>query len=312
MPLLSIQNLNTVFYSKKGEVKACSNINLDLEQGEIVGLIGETGCGKSVLGMSVLNLLPNNARISGKIIYKDLDLLNLPSNKMRQIRGKEISLLPQSPATSLNPVVKIGSQILEGFQLHRGMKKDIAINSSIKILNLLGLKNSEKNFKYYPHQLSGGMKQRILAAISITGNPSLLIADEPTKGLDALMKAQVVDLLHKLTKETGTSLLLITHDLKVASSLCDEIAVMYSGEIVERGSAEKVLNNPYHPYTQGLLKSMPEKGLHPIKGYSPSLLEKLPGCRFYSRCPLRNNKCNNSEVPYKEIDGTYVRCFGFD
>lgn len=311
MTLLSIRNLNTVFHSQEGEIKACNNISLDIDQGKTVGLIGETGCGKSVLGMSILRLLPCNSTVTGQIIYKNQEILNLSIKQLRKIRGKEIGLLPQSPSTSLNPVLKIGEQIIEGFRLHRGMKKDAAKNKGIEILEFLGLSESEKKINVYPHQLSGGMKQRVLAALSITGQPSLLIADEPTKGLDAVIRAQVIMLLRQLTKEIGASLLLITHDLKVAESLCDDIAVMYSGEIVEKGTAEQVLKKPLHPYTQGLLASLPEKGLNPIPGYSPSLLKQLPGCRFYSRCHLRKRDCNHQFIPITESNGYYVRCLNF-
>lgn len=311
MALLSIQDLNIVFHSREGGIKACNNINLDIAQGQTVGLIGETGCGKSVLGMSVLRLLPQNADISGKILFKGMDLLSLPERKMREIRGVEIGLLPQSPSTSLNPTMKIGRQIREGLQLHMGMKKDAANSKCIEVLDSLGIKNPSRTVQRYPYYLSGGMKQRVLAAISITGNPALLIADEPTKGLDAVNRAQVIELLSWLTKETGASLLLITHDLKVAASLCDEIAVMYSGQIMEKGAAELVLKNPFHPYTKGLLESLPEMGLHPIPGSCPSLREKFIGCRFYPRCPFREDDCCLSFVPLKKSEDAYVRCLHF-
>lgn len=312
MALLSIKNMDTVFSTKYGGIRACNSINLDIDQGQTVGLIGETGCGKSVLGMSVLRLLPANATISGEVLYKDIDLLSLSDKKMQEIRGKEIGLLPQSPSTSLNPTMKIGKQIREGLQFHRGIKKDIANNKSIEMLDSLGMADSEKVVREYSHQLSGGMKQRALAAMSITGHPSLLIADEPTKGLDAINRAQIIELLSKLTKETGAALLLITHDLKVAASLCDEIVVMYSGQIVEKGATKSVLDRPFHPYTKGLLGSLPEMGLHPIPGCCPSLGEQLPGCRFYQRCQFRKDECNFMPVPLIKTDEAYVRCLHFD
>lgn len=312
MSLLSIKNLNTVFHSRKGDIIACNNISLDIPQGKTVGLIGETGSGKSVLGMSVLRLLPNNASISGEIIYKDIDILKLSSRKLHEIRGKEIGLLPQSPSTSLNPTLKIGKQIREGLQFHTGIKKNNANNKGIEILSSLGLRNPEKIFKVYSHHLSGGMKQRVLAAMCIMVQPSLLIADEPTKGLDAVNRAQIIELLNQLTKETGASLLLITHDLKVASCLCDEIAVMYSGQIVEKGSANQVLNQPSHPYTKGLLASLPEMGLYQIPGHCPSLREQISGCRFYSRCEFRKDDCNLCPIPICKYNESYVRCLHFD
>lgn len=308
MALLSIRGLTTVFNCQEGKIKACNNVDLDLEPGHILGLIGETGCGKSVLGMSILRLLPSNAVSSGQIIYKNQDLLSLSPKEMRQIRGSEIGLLPQSPSTSLNPVLQIGEQLTEGLRLHRGMKKEKARVTALSMLRSLGLRGFNNRYYEYPHQLSGGMKQRVLAALSITGKPSLLIADEPTKGLDAVVRDQVVDLLRQLTRETNASLLLITHDLKVAASLCDQIAVMYSGEIVEKGPAGQVLTCPSHPYTQGLLASLPENGLHPIPGFSPSLLEDIQGCRFYSRCLYKQDNCKRQPVTNKEVNGTNVRC----
>ncbi len=312
MALLSIRNLTTVFNCQEGMVKACNNVSLDINQGQTLGLIGETGCGKSVLGLSILKLLPVNAVSSGQIIYNNQDLLALSVKEMCQVRGSEIGFLPQSPATALNPVLRIGEQLTEGLQLHQGMVKEKARVIAMDMLKSLGLKDCDKRAADYPHQLSGGMKQRVVAAMSITGQPSLLIADEPTKGLDAVNRAQVIDLLRQLTIKTKASLLLITHDLKVAVALCDEIAVMYSGEIVEKGSADQVLNNPLHPYTQGLVASLPERGLFPIPGYSPSLLDDIPGCRFYSRCPIRNENCKHQPVINREVNGVHVRCLYVD
>jgi peptide/nickel transport system ATP-binding protein len=312
MALLSIRNLTTIFNCEEGQLKACSNVSLDINPGQTLGIIGETGCGKSVLGMSVLRLLPANAVINGQIMYKNQDLLTLPDKEMCKVRGSEIGFLPQSPSTSLNPVLSIGEQLTEGLQLHRGMIKEKARIIALDILRSLGLKDSARTSAEYPHQLSGGMKQRVLAAISISGQPSLLIADEPTKGLDAVNRIQVVDLLRQLSRKTRASLLLITHDLKVAAALCDEIAVMYSGEIVEKGPAEQVLNNPLHPYTQGLVASLPERGLYPIPGHSPGLLDDSPGCRFYSRCPIGNEKCKCQPIINREVDGVHVRCLYID
>ncbi len=308
MALLNIRNLTTVFNCPEGQIKACNDVSLQVHAGQTIGIIGESGCGKSVLGMSILRLLPTNAVISGQVIYNNQDLLALPDKKMCQVRGSEIGLLPQSPATSLNPVLRIGEQLTEGLQLHQGMVIDKAKEIALDILRSLGWRDSVKCYEEYPHHLSGGMKQRVLAAISISGKPSLLIADEPTKGLDAVSRIQVIDLLGQLSRETQASLLLITHDLKVAAALCEQIAVMYSGEIVEQGSADQVLNNPLHPYTQGLVASLPERGLYPIPGHSPSLLDEIPGCRFYSRCPIKQASCQSQPVIIREANGVYVRC----
>jgi peptide/nickel transport system ATP-binding protein len=312
LALLSIRNLTTVFHAEEGEIKACDQVSMDIPAGKTIGLIGETGCGKSVLGMSILRLLPRNAVIRGEIYYKDQDVLKMNGDQLQRLRGNEIALLPQSPSTSLNPVLKIGFQIAEGLHLHRKTKWEQAWEKAVEMLDFLKLPEPEKRVQEYPHQLSGGMKQRALAAASITGNPSLLIADEPTKGLDAVLRAQVVGVLRQLARETGAAMLLITHDLKVAASLCDQIAVMYAGEILEQGAAEQVLKDPVHPYTKGLLASLPEHGLHPIPGYSPSLLDVPAGCKFHQRCSLARDLCAEKCPPLQIINGVQVRCFFSD
>ncbi|MDD2360847.1 MAG: ABC transporter ATP-binding protein [Syntrophaceticus schinkii] len=309
--LLSIRNLKTIFYTEEGQVKASDDINLDLAEGKTIGLIGETGCGKSVLGLSILRLLPRNASIKGNIFYKKQDLLQLTDEQMRQLRGKEIALIPQSPSTSLNPVLKIGFQITEALQLHQKLAQKKAQKVAVDMLRFLNLPDPEKKVLEYPHQLSGGMKQRVLAAIGMAGKPSLLIADEPTKGLDAVLRVQVVEVLRQLTQKTGAAMLLITHDLKVAASLCDEIAVMYAGEIVEHGQTPQVLTDPSHPYTRALLASLPNNGLHPIPGYSPSLINLPFGCKFYLRCKQAQDICSKKRPPLEKTNGRYVRCMFF-
>jgi peptide/nickel transport system ATP-binding protein len=312
LALLSIRNLTTIFHTEEGVITACDQVSLDIPAGKTVGLIGETGCGKSVLGMSILRLLPRNATIIGEILYKGQDILSMNADRLRRLRGNEIALLPQSPATSLNPALKIGFQIAEGLHLHRKTPWEQAWSKAIKMLDFLKLPEPEKRVQEYPHQLSGGMKQRALAAASITGRPCLLIADEPTKGLDAILRAQVVGVLRQLVRETGAAMLLITHDLKVAASLCDEIAVMYAGEILEHGDAEQVLTKPLHPYTRGLLASLPEHGLHPIPGYSPGLMDVPAGCKFHRRCPLAGDLCAVKRPPLQLNNGSHVRCLFID
>jgi peptide/nickel transport system ATP-binding protein len=306
--LLSIQKLRTIFYTEKGRVKAADDINLDIAEGKTVGLIGETGCGKSVLGLSILRLLPRNAGIEGKICYKGQDILRLSGEQIRRLRGKEIALIPQSPSTSLNPVLKTGVQITEALQLHQKLAREEAWKAAVEMLQSFNLPDPERRVKEYPHQLSGGMKQRILAAIGMAGKPSLIIADEPTKGLDAIIRIQVVEVLHHLTKKTGATMLLITHDLKVAAGLCDEIAVMYAGEIVEHGPAEEVLGHPRHPYTMGLLASSPNNGLKPIRGCSPSLINLPAGCKFHPRCGKAREICAKKHPPLVTKNGSQVRC----
>jgi len=311
--LLSIRNLETSFHTGDGVVKAACGIDLDIEDGRIVGLIGETGCGKSVLGLSVLRLLPRNAEVKGKVFYQGHDILKLTDEEMRRLRGKEIALIPQNPSTSLNPVLKIGTQIGEALQLHRQLSREKAWQAAVDMLRSLDLPSSEKRAEEYPHQLSGGMKQRVLAAIGIAGEPSLLIADEPTKGLDALIRVQVVEVLRQLAQQTGAALLLITHDLKVAAGLCDELAVMYAGEIIEHGPAEQLLSSPEHPYARGLLASLPGNGLKPIEGFSPSLINLPAGCQFHPRCPYAIKACIEKRPRLLEIEeGHRVRCLLVD
>jgi peptide/nickel transport system ATP-binding protein len=312
LALLSIRNLTTMFYTEEGIIKACDRVNLNIPAGKTVGLIGETGCGKSVLGMSILRLLPRNAVINGEIRYKGEEILTMDAGRLRRLRGREIALLPQSPSTSLNPVLKIGFQIAEGLLLHRKIKWEEAWAKAVEMLEFLKLPEPAKRAQEYPHQLSSGMKQRALAAAGITGRPGLLIADEPTRGLDAVLRAQVVGVLRQLVRETGAALLLITHDLKVAANLCDEVAVMYAGGILEHGPAEKVLREPLHPYTQGLLASLPENGLHPIPGHSPGLLDLPAGCRFYRRCERAGELCAQRRPPMQLFNGSYVRCLFVD
>jgi len=311
--LLSIRNLETSFYTGDGVVKAVNGIDLDIQDGRIVGLIGETGCGKSVLGLSILRLLPRNAEIRGKVFYKGQDILKLTEEEIRRLRGKEVALIPQNPSTSLNPVLKIGTQIAESLQLHRRLPREKAWGAAVDILRSLDLPNPEKRAEEYPHQLSGGMKQRVLAAVGIAGEPSLLIADEPTKGLDALIRVQVVEVLRRLVLQTGAAMLIITHDLKVAAGLCDELAVMYAGEIIEYGPAEQLLSSPEHPYARGLIASLPGNGLKPIEGFSPSLINLPAGCKFHPRCPFAIKACTEEHPRLVEIEeGHRVRCLLVD
>ena len=312
MAVLEIEKLNTVFASAEGDVRACRNINLYVEKGETVGIIGETGCGKSVLGMSVLQLLPDTATIDGRVLYKGINLLEFNEEEMEEMRGKEIGLLPQSPATSLNPTMKIGKQIEEGFVLHRKMTKKEAEKHSLILLNMLGLKDPEKIMRSYPHELSGGMRQRVLAAVAVSGNPELLIADEPTKGLDPVTRRQMIDLLKKVSKESGAAMILITHDLDLAEEICDRVAVMYSGEFFEVGDAKTVLRNPLHPYTEGLINSLPSREMKPVPGSSPGLSEDIRGCRFYERCQKRNLRCKEKSVFPIIYDQREVRCLLYD
>jgi peptide/nickel transport system ATP-binding protein len=306
--LLSINHLHVSYHNRQGELKACHDINLKITKGMTLGLIGETGCGKSTLALSVLRLLPSNTSLSGEILFQGQNLLYLNKEEMRQLRGKEIALIPQSSGTCLNPVLQIGKQLEETLKLHQNIPSSRAWQKAVNMLQHLKLPDARRRIKHYPHQLSGGMKQRVLAALGMAGNPSLLIADEPTKGLDAVARYQVTDILRQLGHITGAGTLLITHDLKLAHHLCDWIAVMYAGEIVEQGPAAEVLQQPLHPYTAALLASLPGKELQPIPGNSPDLLAPPPGCCFHPRCSRAQTVCSLKRPILQECSERQVRC----
>ncbi|SKC81449.1 ABC transporter ATP-binding protein [Maledivibacter halophilus] len=308
---IKIESLNIYFKTKAGNVKAVDNVSLELEKGKVIGLIGETGSGKSVLGLSILRLLAGNAVVSGSIIYKDIDILNLNKTNIVGIRGKEIALVPQNPGTALNPIIKVGKQIAEGIILHEKAKRKEAKTKTLAIIKRLMMDSSIS--KAYPFELSGGMKQRVLAAIGISSDPTWLIADEPTKGLDAIVRNQVYKTFNKIKKRKDTGILLITHDLILAEKLCDKIAVMYAGDILEFGLSKEVLENPKHPYTKGLVNSQPHMNLKPMKGLSPSLINLPKGCKFHPRCGYAMKKCFlEKPLLYKTPSGSKVRCFLFD
>ncbi len=307
MSLLEIQNLKTHFPTPDGIVQAVDTIDLVIEEKETFGLIGETGCGKSVLGLSITRLLPSNAFVRGKIVYKDKDLLKISDAKMRKIRGGEIAMILQNPTTSLNPVIKIGEQIAEAIRLHQGLNRKQAAQQVIEMLDAVKIPMPSQRANEYPHEFSGGMKQRVMIAMGLACDPSLIIADEPTKGLDVTIKAQIVELMREVTEPM--SMLLITHDLGVAAAMCDRIALMYAGEIVEYAPLNEVFENPLHPYTKGFLSSLPRRGLIPIPGMSPSLIDLPEGCRFHPRCSCAKKICKQKHPEMIEKrEGHFVRC----
>ncbi len=310
-PFLTMENLNVCFHTNGGTVKAVDDVSLPLHRGEVFGLIGESGSGKSVLGLSLLQLLPNTARMSGKIMYKGKNLLDLSQADMRKIRGGQIGLIPQNPSSSLNPVLRIGRQVEEGARLHRTWSRQEIRTYSVELLERLGFSDARKNLSAYPFQLSGGMKQRILAAIGIAGGPELIIADEPTKGLDAITREKVVELMREIVREAGATLLLITHDLHVARKLCDRIGVMYAGRIVEIGETECLFFEPKHPYTSALIDALPERGMKPIFGMAPSLTDEVGGCHFHPRCQFKDECCQIKPPPsyFLGEQRREVRCY---
>jgi peptide/nickel transport system ATP-binding protein len=308
MSLLEIQDLRTHFPTPDGIVKAVDTIDLTIEEKETLGLIGETGCGKTVLGLSITRLLPHTAVVEGKIIYKEKNILEISEAEMRKIRGGEIAMILQNPTTSLNPVMKIGEQIGEAIRLHQGLNREQAVSKVIEMLDAVKIPVPTKRTNEYPHEFSGGMKQRVMIAIGLACNPPLIIADEPTKGLDVTIKAQIVELMRDVTKHKG--MLLITHDLGVAAAMCDRIALMYAGEIVEYSTLNEMFENPMHPYTKGFLNSLPHKGLIPIPGMSPSLIDLPHGCRFHPRCSYVKEICKQQHPEMIKIkEGHFVRCF---
>ncbi|GAB6155837.1 ABC transporter ATP-binding protein [Desulfosporosinus burensis] len=312
-PLLSIRALSTYFQVKETVVKAVDDVSLDIYPQEVLALIGETGCGKSVLALSILRLLPKNSQSEGSIRYKGLEILEASEEELRKLRGQEIGMIPQSQATSLNPLLKVGWQVMEVLQLHKKVGKLEAQESVVNLFSRLQLPDPAKRMNYYPHQLSGGMRQRVLVSMGVACKPNLILVDEPTKGLDAVLRKEVVNLLGEQAAENSSSMMLITHDFSVAAVLADRIAVMYAGEIVEMGSSSGILRKPRHPYTQSLIDSLPGRGFKPISGFSPSLSLLPPGCRFQPRCRVACPKCASLHPEITETGvNHYVRCFYAD
>ena len=318
--LLEIRDLRTYFYTEEGTVKAVDGLDLTLHEGETLAVVGESGCGKSVTSLSVLGLIPTPpGKIeSGEILFQGEDLLKKSDREMRKIRGNKISMIFQEPLTSLNPVFTVGRQISESLILHRGMDKKAARQEAIRLLGLVGLPNPEKAVDDYPHQLSGGMRQRVMIAIALSCEPSILIADEPTTALDVTIQAQILRLLSDLKKQVNTAIILITHDLGIVAQVAQNVVVMYAGEAVEYGDVDSIFEKPLHPYTEGLLKSIPVIGekrerLYSIEGMVPSQKNYPKGCRFAPRCEYADERCNQCKPElYTSPDGRRVRCWKYE
>lgn len=314
--ILEINNLKTSFFTDDGEVPAVDDVNFSIKPGEILGVVGESGCGKSVTSLSVMGLVPPPGKIvAGDIRFKDEELTKATERRMRQIRGNEIAMIFQEPMTSLNPVFTIGSQLIEGIRLHNKLSKKEAVSRAVQILKKVGLPRADQLLKEYPHQLSGGMRQRVMIAMAMACEPALLIADEPTTALDVTIQAQILDLMKRLNEDSNTSILLITHDLGVVADLCDRIVVMYAGKVVEEGSVRDIFNNPQHPYTEGLIQSVPDmrtkqKRLYSIPGNVPKPGSVQHGCLFTPRCKYVFDRCTAENPQLLETeDGHQVRCF---
>ena len=316
--LLEIIDLYTFFDTKRGTVKAVNNVSYTVEEGKTLGVVGESGSGKSVSAMSILRLLDGNGYIAGgQILFNGVDLTKLPLSEMYKIRGNDISVIFQEPMTSLNPVFSIERQLSEPFIIHQGLSKKEAAEKSVDLLREVKIPNPEIVAKQYPHQLSGGMRQRVMIAMALACRPKLLIADEPTTALDVTIQAQIMELMKEMKEKTGVSIMLITHDMGVVAEMADKIMVMYAGMVIEYATAREIFKDPKHPYTKGLLASIPRKDkdidrLYTIEGTVPSLTSMPKGCRFCDRCTCAMEKCRNEQPPMYQFGERSVRCFLYE
>jgi oligopeptide transport system ATP-binding protein len=303
--LLRINDLRTNFFTEEGVVKAVDGVTYEVSEGEILGLVGESGCGKSVSALSILRLIPNppGKIVGGEILFDGQDLLKADEEEIRHIRGNRIAMVFQEPMTSLNPVLTIGRQLTEAIELHLKLDRDGSRKRAVELLEMVGIPEAAARLNDYPHQFSGGMRQRVMIAMALSCNPKLLLADEPTTALDVTIQAQILEIMARLCKELGTAVIIITHNLGVVARYADRINVMYAGRIIETGTAKEIFANPKHPYTLGLLKSVPrldearKEKLEPIEGVPPDLVNLPKGCSFYPRCRFHVEKCLEEAPP---------------
>jgi peptide/nickel transport system ATP-binding protein len=320
-PLLDVQNLQTHFGTPDGVVRAVEGLSFHIDAGETVAIVGESGCGKSVTSMSILRLIATPpGKIAGKILFQDRNLLDLPDAEMRKLRGNDISMIFQEPMTSLNPVLTVGRQIGETLRLHQGMNANQAIKRATEMLELVGISAAARRVKEFPHQLSGGMRQRVMIAMALACNPKLLIADEPTTALDVTIQAQILDLMRDLKTRLGSAIMLITHDLGVVAEMAQRVVVMYAGRKVEEAPVNEIFARPLHPYTRGLLGAVPKLGsslvaevgrskLAEIPGLVPSLRQRIVGCPFAGRCPMVTDYCRTTAPAVEEkVPGHSAAC----
>jgi len=316
--ILQVKDLKTYFHVDEGIVKAVDGVSFDLHKGETLGIVGESGSGKSVTNLSIINLIPNppGKIAGGQVLFHDKDILKMSANEIRQIRGNKISMIFQDPMTSLNPFLKVSTQMIETIVLHQGLDKKAAKAKAIEMLKLAGIPAPEKRIDQYPHQFSGGMRQRVMIAMGLSCNPEILIADEPTSALDVTIQAQILELMKDLTKKLGTAVILITHSLGVVAGMCNTICVMYAGRVVERGRTEDIFGEPKHPYTQGLIHSVPRldrensERLFSIQGQPPNVIDLPDCCPFYPRCEKAMDICKKKypTVVHSE-NGRAVSCW---
>lgn len=321
--ILEVRDLRTYFYTEDGVVKAVDGVDLEVKRGEVLGLVGESGCGKSVTSFSIMRLVGIPGRIeSGEILFEGQNLLELDATEMSRIRGSRISMIFQQPVSCLNPVFRVGDQVAEVLQVHLGMNNEVALNRTVELLQMVGMPEPEKRIHSFPHELSGGMAQRVMIAMALACVPQLLIADEPTTALDVTIQAQILDLMRELRSKIETSIILITHDMGVIAEMADRVAVMYAGRIVEQTDVETIFDGPLHPYTQSLLASIPVLGvvrhrLDVIKGTVPNLINLPPGCKFAPRCEARIERgltrCTEEEPELIAVEpGHLVRCWLYE
>ena len=319
-PMIEVKDLAVRFQTYRGTIHAVRNVGFSINHGEALGIVGESGCGKSVTAHAIMQLLPeeNSDIEKGSITMEGRELLGLSESEMRKVRGGEIGMIFQDPMTSLNPVLRIGEQLTESLRLHKKMTNDEAREKAVEMLRLVGIPFPEKRLRDYPHQFSGGMRQRVMIAMALACNPKLIIADEPTTALDVTIQAQILDLMADLKQKFNTSIILISHDLGVIAHLCDKVLVMYAGQVIERGLAGDIFHNPQHPYTQGLLASLPrltdkkEEELTVIDGQPPDLLYEIKGCPFMPRCSKAMSICAReapAETPVGDHEEHCVRCW---
>jgi oligopeptide/dipeptide ABC transporter ATP-binding protein len=319
--LLEVKDLRTYFYTFEGVVKAVDGVTYEVEEGETLGLVGESGCGKSVSALSLMRLIPDppGKIVDGQLLFDGEDILKIDMDDMRRVRGAKMSMVFQEPMTSLNPVLTLEKQLSETLQLHKGMDREAARQESANLLARVGIPDPERRVRQYPHQFSGGMRQRVMIAMALSCNPKLIVADEPTTALDVTIQAQILELMKSLTHEFGVALIVITHNLGVVARYADRMNIMYAGKIIERGASSEVYSNPRHPYTVGLLKSVPRLDLprraklDPIEGQPPDLVNLPPGCAFRDRCKFAVDKCAKEAPPLMQVgEGHWSACWESD
>jgi peptide/nickel transport system ATP-binding protein len=312
-PLLAVRDLRVAFATRAGPVEAVAGIDVDLEAGRVLGVVGESGSGKSVSMLGVLGLLPKSATVTGSALFRGQELLGMAPQALQAIRGARIGMIFQDPLTALNPVLRVGEQIVEAIRIHRDVSRKAAMARAVDLLDLVSIPQPRERVQQYPHEFSGGMRQRVMIAMAMANEPELLIADEPTTALDVTVQAQILEVLQSLRANLGIGLILITHDLGLVAGMADAVAVMYAGRIVERGSVDAVFDDPRHPYTRGLLAALPtldagDAPLVGIEGRPPSLRDRPPGCAFHPRCALAEARCRVERPTLRFVGSTWCAC----